>query len=157
MIMRRSLWRFIISSRKPAPGSFSLSHSSSVVRTRGPAIWDLISARLRRAGRAVRPLLELANFPAQRQFGEDKRDQLAAYCRSCEVLFAGNGECPKHRFTKTPDGESGLNYLCPSFKKFLNHINPAMQVMGRLWLEGKSASLIMELMAEKDRDESCAL
>jgi radical SAM protein with 4Fe4S-binding SPASM domain len=38
-----------------------------------------------------RPLLELANSPAQRQFGENKRDYLPAFCRSCEVRFACNG------------------------------------------------------------------
>jgi uncharacterized protein len=102
------------------------------------------------------PIRDLANSPAQRQFGNDKRDKLPAYCRSCEVLFACNGECPKHRFAKTPDGEAGLNYLCPAYKRFFNHINPVMQVMARLWQEERSPTLIMDLMAEKDRNEAPA-
>ena len=38
-----------------------------------------------------RPLLELANSPAQRQFGGNKRGYLPAFCRSCEVFFACTG------------------------------------------------------------------
>ena len=50
--------------------------------------------------------------PQQRAFGDAKRDTLPAYCRECDVRFACHGECPKNRFTLTPDGEPGLNYLC---------------------------------------------
>jgi uncharacterized protein len=39
------------------------------------------------------------------------------------VLFACWGECPKNRFVKTPDGEPGLNYFCPAFKRFFTHID----------------------------------
>ena len=58
-------------------------------------------------------LTELADLPQQIRFGNDKQDTLPAYCRRCPVRFACNGECPKHRFIHTPDGEPGLNYLCP--------------------------------------------
>src|SRR5690606_39724336 len=37
----------------------------------------------------------------QRAFGDAKRDTLPDYCKGCEVRFACNGECPKHRFLKT--------------------------------------------------------
>ncbi len=39
------------------------------------------------------------------------------------------GECPKHRFIKTPDGEPGLNYLCAAYKKFFSHVDPYMAFM----------------------------
>ncbi len=58
------------------------------------------------------PIGDLAGSAQQVRFGEDKRDALPRYCRECEFRFACNGECPKHRFTRTPDGEEGLNYLC---------------------------------------------
>jgi uncharacterized protein len=59
-----------------------------------------------------RPLLALVNSAQQRAFGLDKRDSLPRYCRQCDVRFARNGECPKHRFILTLDGEAGLSYLC---------------------------------------------
>src|ERR1022692_4896926 len=74
----------------------------------------------------------MVNSPQQVKFGSDKLDSLPKFCRDCEVRFACNGECPKHRFIKTPDGEDGLNYLCPAYKKFFNHIDPAMRTMSRL-------------------------
>jgi uncharacterized protein len=64
------------------------------------------------------------------------------------VRFACNGECPKHRFIQTPDGGGGLNYLCPAYKKFFNHINPQMKTMARLLQNGEAPARIMELPPE---------
>ena len=75
------------------------------------------------------PLQGLVNSPQQRSFGLDKRDSLPSYCRECDVRFACNGECPKHRFTLTPDGEPGLNYLCAGYKLFFKHVDPYMKFM----------------------------
>jgi uncharacterized protein len=86
---------------------------------------------------------EMARSPQQLKFGNDKSDLLPRYCRECEVRFACNGECPKHRFITTPDGEGGLNYLCPAYKKFFNHIHPHMKIMARLLHEGRAAAEIM--------------
>jgi uncharacterized protein len=86
---------------------------------------------------------EMVMSPRQRQFGADKQNTLPRYCRKCKVRFACNGECPKHRFSRTPDGESGLNYLCPAYKKFFNHIDPAMRKMAQLLRNGQPAAGIM--------------
>jgi len=92
-----------------------------------------------------RSLGEMVNSPQQMKFGSDKLDSLPKFCRECEVRFACNGECPKHRFIRTPDGEDGLNYLCPAYKKFFNHINPAMRTMARLLQTGQAPARIMEM------------
>jgi uncharacterized protein len=75
------------------------------------------------------PLESMVASPQQRRFGVAKRNSLPRYCRECEVRFACNGECPKHRFLQTPDGEPGLNYLCAGYKLFFNHIAPYMEFM----------------------------
>jgi uncharacterized protein len=67
------------------------------------------------------PLAELLDSPAQRAFGEAKRDDLPRYCRECEVLAMCHGGCPKYRFLRAPDGEPGLNYLCAGLKSFFLH------------------------------------
>lgn len=54
-------------------------------------------------------MIELVSSSQQRTFGQNKFDTLPQYCRSCEVLFACYGECPRNRFIQTPDGEPGLN------------------------------------------------
>jgi uncharacterized protein len=75
------------------------------------------------------PLQALVKSPQQRAFGQDKLSSLPRYCRECDVRFACNGECPKHRFISTPDGEPGLNYLCAGYKLFFEHVAPAMKFM----------------------------
>lgn len=60
----------------------------------------------------------------QKQFGFNKTYGLPQYCRDCEYLQLCNGECPKNRFLRTPEGEPGLNYLCSGLKKYFKHIEP---------------------------------
>jgi uncharacterized protein len=98
---------------------------------------------------------EMVNSPQQVQFGNDKLDKLPRYCRQCEVRFACNGECPKHRFTKTPDGEEGLNYLCPAYKRFFNHIDPHMKTMAQLLRQQRPAAQIMEMLASGKKFKKC--
>ena len=81
----------------------------------------------------------------QRKFGQDKRDTLPKYCRECEVRFACYGECPKHRFLRTPDGEAGLNYLCAAYKRFFTHCAPAMHTMANLLRAERPPSDIMRM------------
>lgn len=96
-------------------------------------------------------LTDMVASAAQRKFGTDKRDTLPRYCRECDVKFACNGECPKHRFLTTPDGEPGLNYLCAGYKKFFRHIDPYMREMGRLLGAGRPAAGIMKTIADAER------
>ena len=97
------------------------------------------------------PLTTLVQSDFQRKFGADKRDTLPRYCRDCEVRHACHGECPKHRFIKTPDGEDGLNYLCGGYKPFFNHIDPHMRVMCELLMTRRPPAMIREVVAEHDR------
>jgi uncharacterized protein len=98
-----------------------------------------------------RPMKEMLQSPQQQKFGCDKRDSLPRYCRECEVRFACHGECPKHRFIRTPDGEWGLNYLCAGYKRFFNHIDPYMQTMTRLLQSGRAPAEIMGRLAAQER------
>jgi uncharacterized protein len=75
------------------------------------------------------PLESLVDSAMQQRFGQAKKETLPQYCLKCDVRFACNGECPKHRFLRTPDGEEGLNYLCAGYKSFFQHIDPYMRFM----------------------------
>ncbi|MFN4244219.1 MAG: anaerobic sulfatase maturase [Tepidisphaerales bacterium] len=86
------------------------------------------------------PLRHMVDSAVQRKFGTDKRDTLPSYCRRCDVRFACNGECPKHRFATTPDGEAGLNYLCPAYQRFFRHIDGPMRAMARALAMGRPAA-----------------
>jgi uncharacterized protein len=77
-------------------------------------------------------------------FGPHKEEMLPRYCRECDVLEACWGGCPKHRFAKSPYGEPGLHYLCPSYKKFFRHIRKYLSAMTQLLGEGLPASLVMD-------------
>jgi len=69
----------------------------------------------------------------QKLFGLAKSQTLPKYCRQCEVLSMCNGECPKNRIIKSPDGESGLNYLCSGYKYFFNHVRPFVEAIATTW------------------------
>jgi uncharacterized protein len=100
-------------------------------------------------------MVELVASPQQRAFGRAKLDRLPQYCRDCEVRFACHGECPKNRFTLTPDGEAGLNYLCAGYRSFFNHVDGPMKLMAGLVREGRYADEIMGLFAAAGRNEPC--
>jgi len=74
---------------------------------------------------------------AQKRFGFAKRDTLPRYCRECEYLNLCWGECPKNRVVRTPEGEPGLNYLCPGLKQFFSHIQRDMPAILRRVREGR--------------------
>ena len=100
-------------------------------------------------------LVELVASPAQQAFGQAKLDTLPTYCHACEVRFACNGECPKNRFTLTPDGEPNLNYLCAGYRAFFNHIDGPMRLMAGLLREGRYADEIMGIFSAAGRNDPC--
>jgi uncharacterized protein len=97
------------------------------------------------------PLDSLARSAAQQAFGEAKETTLPQYCRDCDVRFACNGECPKHRFLTTPDGEPGLNYLCAGYKRFFRHVGAPMRFMAGELAAGRAPAGVMRWMADRDR------
>ena len=95
-------------------------------------------------------MIELVASDRQIKFGSDKRDALPRFCRECEVRFACHGGCPRNRFLKTPQGESGLNYLCAGYKLFYKHINEAMSIMTSLLRQNRAPAEIMRWYAIQD-------
>lgn len=90
------------------------------------------------------PLKTLVASEQQRRFGQAKHDTLPEYCRTCPVLFACYGECPRNRFISTPSGEAGLNYLCEGYKAFFLHIDQPMRTMADLLRSGRYPDEILE-------------
>jgi uncharacterized protein len=102
------------------------------------------------------PLDSLAASEQQRRFGLDKRDTLPRYCRECDVRFACNGECPKHRFISTPDGEPGLNYLCAGYKVFFHHIDRYMKFMANELRHERAPANVMNWIRSGEQSASMA-
>jgi len=98
-----------------------------------------------------RSLGDLVNSSFQQKFGNDKADTLPRYCRECDVKFLCNGECPKHRFIRTPEGETGLNYLCAAYKRFFKHVEPFMEIMAKLLDEQRPPAEIMSILAQREK------
>jgi uncharacterized protein len=96
------------------------------------------------------PMIELVGSEQQRAFGQAKRDTLPQFCLDCDVRFACHGGCPRNRFTQTPDGDEGLNYLCSGYKAFFHHVDRPMRIMSDLLRQGRApAELPMILAAEE--------
>ncbi|RIG17805.1 SPASM domain-containing protein, partial [Shigella dysenteriae] len=88
-------------------------------------------------------IAEMVDSPQQQAFGEDKFKQLPAQCRSCNVLKACWGGCPKHRFMLDASGKPGLNYLCAGYQRYFRHLPPYLKAMADLLAHGRPASDIM--------------
>ena len=95
------------------------------------------------------PLEALVDSAQQQAFGQAKESTLPKYCQQCDVRFACNGECPKHRFLTTPDGEPGLNYLCAGYKMFFRHVDPSMRIMAAELAAGRAPANVMRWVAEQ--------
>jgi len=91
-----------------------------------------------------RAMSGLVNSPQQARFGSAKATSLPSDCQKCDVRFACNGECPKHRFNTTASGEYGLNYLCAGYKHFFHHIDPYMRFMANELRQDGSPARVME-------------
>jgi len=89
-------------------------------------------------------LQEMIQSPDQCAFGRAKLESLPLHCRQCPVGPACWGECPKRRFVQTPDGEAGLNYLCPAYRRFFAYAGPYLEGIAQLMQGGRPASDIMK-------------
>lgn len=98
------------------------------------------------------PLMSLVHSDQQQSFGRAKDSTLPRYCRVCDVRFACNGECPKHRFTTTPDGDPGLNYLCAGYKMFFHYIDPYMRFMASELAAQRPPANVMRWAAAADAE-----
>ncbi|HEY3332133.1 MAG TPA: anaerobic sulfatase maturase [Capsulimonadaceae bacterium] len=92
-------------------------------------------------------LREMADSARQLKFGDDKRDLLVDDCVACDVRFACNGDCPKHRFRRSSSGQMGLSYLCPSYKRFFSHVDPYMRTMASLLKAQRPPAEIMRMIS----------
>lgn len=92
---------------------------------------------------AVSSLKEIMQSNGNAEFGINKRNMLPDKCFRCKYYFACHGECPKHRFDKTEQGDL-QNSLCEGLYLFFSHADPYMQRMRSLLLEGKEAKFIMQ-------------
>ena len=103
-----------------------------------------------------RSLIAVLEDPAQRSFGQAKRDLLPRSCKQCKVLDYCNGGCPKDRFVGTPDGESGSNYLCAGYKTFFTHARPYMRRLASYVQTGQPIERFANLVRSADAKGSAA-
>jgi len=102
------------------------------------------------------PLVDLIEHPVQRAFGLAKSDTLPGCCRTCEVRAMCNGECPKNRFVRTPDGEPGLNYLCAGYKRFFTHCRSFVSEVAAEWSRQTGGQAPKtEAAAQPGRNDPC--
>ncbi len=95
-------------------------------------------------------LVEMLASDQQRKFGKDKLSTLPSACHSCEVRFACNGECPKHRFVKAEGEPHRQNYLCAGYRYFFNHIDPYMRFMANEYGNGRAPANVMSWIKRQD-------
>ena len=97
-----------------------------------------------------RHLAEIVSVEPQMWFGNGKQTALPQYCLDCDVRFACHGGCVKDRIRSTPDGQPGLNYLCPGYKAFFHHVDAPMKRMCELLREQRPPADITAEYAGRD-------
>ena len=90
-----------------------------------------------------RPLREIATSEVQTKFGLDKRNTLPSKCFACKYMHLCHGECPKHRFNRTDNGDTGLSALCSGYHMFYEHTFPYMAKMKELLENRMSPSFVI--------------
>ena len=88
-------------------------------------------------------LREMMTSSEQIKFGLDKRGMLPSKCLRCKYEYLCHGECPKHRFNRTENGDTGLNALCSGYHMFYDHTLPYMLKMKELLEAQTSPALVM--------------
>ena len=88
-------------------------------------------------------LREMMTSSEQIKFGLDKRGMLPSKCLKCKYEYLCHGECPKHRFNRTENGDTGLNALCSGYYMFYDHSLPYMLRMKELLEAQTSPALVM--------------
>ncbi len=84
-------------------------------------------------------------------FGRDKREALPMECKRCTYNFLCRGECPKHRFATSKNGEPYMNTLCGGYKKFFRHSDPYMRHMKMLLQKERSPMEVMHWARERNK------
>ena len=82
----------------------------------------------------------------QQEFSRLKHSSLPRQCKECDMEFACHGECPKNRFMKDQYGDSGLNYLCPGYYHYYQHVAPYMDYMKQELMAQRPPSNIMKVL-----------
>ena len=82
----------------------------------------------------------------QQEFSRLKHSSLPRQCKECDMEFACHGECPKNRFMKDKYGDSGLNYLCPGYYHYYQHVAPYMDYMKQELMSQRPPSNIMKVV-----------
>ncbi len=91
-------------------------------------------------------LIDMLYGERQHEFSRLKHSSLPRQCKECDMEFACHGECPKNRFMKDKYGDSGLNYLCPGYYHYYQHVAPYMDYMKQELMSQRPPSNIMKVV-----------
>ena len=91
-------------------------------------------------------LIDMLYGEQQQEFSRLKHSSLPRQCKECDMEFACHGECPKNRFMKDKYGDSGLNYLCPGYYHYYQHVAPYMDYMKQELMAQRPPSNIMNVV-----------
>ena len=91
-------------------------------------------------------LIDMLYGEQQQEFSRLKHSSLPRQCKECDMEFACHGECPKNRFMKDQYGDSGLNYLCPGYYHYYQHVAPYMDYMKQELMSQRPPSNIMNVV-----------
>jgi len=86
----------------------------------------------------------------QQQFGGNKHEALPRSCKRCDVYTYCRGECPKHRFLTSTQGEPELDYLCEGYKLFFRHAKPYIKYMANELKNQRPPANVMRLSGKNN-------